>query len=107
VKFIPSHATFTSKSNSVNYIKIRLLLTKLQTKIRWFFLWPTVYIAAVFAIFLLPVSRQTAVWCRMRAVVHATQTGVGTGYAYRRWGGGRRSLAILVLTVFPCPDELF
>ena len=35
VKFIPSHVSFISKSNSENYIEIRWFLTKLQTKISW------------------------------------------------------------------------
>jgi len=35
VKFIPSHVSFISKSNSENYIEIDSFLTKLQTKISW------------------------------------------------------------------------
>jgi len=34
-KFTPAHVSFTAKSNSENYIKIRWFLTKLQRKICW------------------------------------------------------------------------
>jgi len=35
MKFIPSHVSFIDKSNTENCIKIRCVLTKLQTKISW------------------------------------------------------------------------
>jgi len=35
VKFILAQVSFIAKSNSENYIKIRLFLTKLQQKISW------------------------------------------------------------------------
>jgi len=35
LKFIPAHVPFIAKSNSENYVKKPLILTKLRIKISW------------------------------------------------------------------------